>query len=183
MGHSKTLLEATHSPDIILTVPNSEANWSQLISVIKVQWKDTPELLMTAILQLGDQATFVFHHQLHCQRFSCLSLCRISLRISVFTCGGSLHYKALDISSDPKVLSKVMDYFKEAELLWLGYNIHIIWFLPTAVQVWDDKQYWQNEEENGAACDNLEFHLVGHLPQSIGMSHCIIEYCIPLTSS
>ncbi|KAG1842405.1 hypothetical protein DFJ58DRAFT_732082 [Suillus subalutaceus] len=67
------------------------------------------------------------------------------------------------------MFSKVMNYFTEAELSWLGYDIHIFWFLPAAVQVWDDKQYWQNEEENGAACDDSEFHLVGHLHRSIGL--------------
>jgi hypothetical protein len=82
--------------------------------------------------------------------------------MSVFTRGGSLHSKALDISSDPKMFSKVMNYFTEAEISWLGYDVYIFRVLPAEVQVWDDKWYW-DDEENGAACDDSEFHLVGHL--------------------
>ncbi|KAG1842412.1 hypothetical protein DFJ58DRAFT_732088 [Suillus subalutaceus] len=72
-AHSRTLLEVSRSPDIILTASNSEAKWCNLISVIEVKWKDSPDLLMSAILQLGDKATFVFHHQPHRQWFPCLS--------------------------------------------------------------------------------------------------------------
>jgi hypothetical protein len=181
-AHSRTPQEPARNPDIILTASNSEAKWCNLISVIEVKWKDSPDLLMSAILQLGDKATFVFHHQPHRQWFPCLSLCGTALRMSVFTRGGSLHSKALDISSDPKMFSKVMNYFTEAEISWLGYDVYIFRVLPAEVQVWDDKWYW-DDEENGAACDDSEFHLVGHLHRSIGMSYCITEYCIPLTSS
>ncbi|KAG1718664.1 hypothetical protein EDD22DRAFT_963719 [Suillus occidentalis] len=168
MAHSRTLMEVSRSPDIILTASNSEAKWCNLISVIEVKWKDSPDLLMSAILQLGDKATFVFHHQPHRQWFPCRSLCGTNLCMSVFTRGGSLHSKALDISSDPKMFSKVMNYFTEAELSWLGYDVYIFQVLPAEVQVWDDKWYW-DDEENGAACDDSEFHLVGHLHRSIGL--------------
>ncbi|KAG1744730.1 hypothetical protein EDB19DRAFT_1906443 [Suillus lakei] len=169
LAQSRTLLEDTRSPDIILTASNSEAKWSELISVIKVKWKDSPDLLMKAILQLGDKATFVFHHQPHHQWFPCLSLCGMALHMSVFTHGRSLYSQVLDIGLDPRMFSKVMNYFTEADLSWLGYDVHIFRALHTTVQVWDDKRYWLNEEVDEAAYNDSEFHLVGHLHRLIGL--------------
>ncbi|KAG1895213.1 uncharacterized protein F5891DRAFT_1194421 [Suillus fuscotomentosus] len=167
---NRTALEATRSPDIILISRNSEeSKWAHVISIMEVKWEDSPRLLMSAITQLADKATFVFHHQPHRQWFPCLSLCGTALRLSVFTRGRSLHSEALDISSDPKLFSKVMNYFTEADFSWLGYDVHIFRVPPAAVQVWDDKRYWQDEEENGAPCDDSEFHLVGYLHRSIGL--------------
>jgi hypothetical protein len=169
---NRNQLEFTHSPDLILIASSSEEpKWVQVISVIEVKWEDNANLLMSAITQLGDKAAFIFHHQPHRQWFPCLSLCGTALRLSVFMRGGSLHSEALNISSEPTMFSKVMNYFMEADFSWLGYNVHIFRVLPAAVQVWDDKQYWQDDEENRTACDDSEFHLVGYLHQSIGISY------------
>ncbi|KAG1774949.1 hypothetical protein EV702DRAFT_1199787 [Suillus placidus] len=146
---NRNQLEFTCSPDLILIASSSEeARWLQVISVIEVKWEDNPKLFLSAITQLGDKATFIFHHQPHRQWFPCLSLCGTALRLSVFTCSGSLHSEALNISSEPNMFSKVMNYFTEADFSWLGYDVHIFQVLPAAVQVWDDKQYWQDKEEN-----------------------------------
>lgn len=74
-----------------------------------------------------------------------------------------------------------MNYFTETDLSWLGYDVHIFRVLPATIQVWDDQRYWQDEDENGAACDDSEFQLVGYLHRSIGMSYLHPECCTLLT--
>ncbi|KAG2139898.1 hypothetical protein BD769DRAFT_1384212 [Suillus cothurnatus] len=97
---SRDLIEGVCSPDIILISDSLEKiKWSQVISAIKVKWKDSPELFWSALDQLGDKAAFIFHHQPQScaeQPFTCL-----------FTCGGSIHSQPLDIGLDLKMFLKI----------------------------------------------------------------------------
>ena len=55
--------------------------------------------------------------------------------MSVFTRGGSLHTVPLDLHKDVTLFSKVLNYFTEAAIDWLGYDVHI--FRSTTRQFWD----------------------------------------------
>ncbi|KAG1845831.1 hypothetical protein F4604DRAFT_1936743 [Suillus subluteus] len=164
---SRDLIEGVCSPNTILISDSSEkVRWSQVISAMEVKWKDSPELFRSALNQLGDKAAFVFHHQPQRQWFPSLSLCGTALRMSVFTRGGSVHSLPLDVGSDPKMFFKVMNYFTESELLWLGYDTYI--FCHPTLQIWDNKPYWLEDEEE-EEMEGEEFSLVGNLYRSIGL--------------
>jgi hypothetical protein len=117
-------IEKMRNPDIILVEQASPTviKWADVISTIEVKWQDQPGLFQKAIGQLGDVAALVFHHQQERQWFPCLSLCGTSLRMSVFTRGGSLHTVPLDLCKDVALFTKVLNYFTGAKRTSLGYD-------------------------------------------------------------
>lgn len=119
--------------------------WVDIISTIELKWKDTSVLYREAIEQLGDVATLIFYHQPDRQWFPCLSLCGTSLRMSVFTRGGSLHTVPLDVQQDVVLFSKVMNYFTEASIDWLGYDVGTFRKLGLSSQAWDSEGDGENE--------------------------------------
>ncbi|KAG1800744.1 uncharacterized protein HD556DRAFT_1438745 [Suillus plorans] len=173
---SRDLVEGVCSPDIILITDSSEkVKWSQVISAMEVKWKDSPKLFWSALDQLSDKATFIFHHQPQCQWFPSLSLCGTALHMSVFTHGGSVHSLPLNVGADPKLFSKVMNYFMESELSWLGYDTYI--FCHATLQIWDDKPHWLEDEDEDESGDE-EFSLVGNLHRSIGVLFVFESYIL-----
>jgi len=133
---NRSKIENNRNPDVVLVSPGADpVKWADVVATIEVKWMDRPDLLQKAIGQLGDLAALVFHHQPDRQWFPCLSLCGTSLRMSVFTRGGSFHTVTLDLCKDVALFTKVMNYFTQAELNWLGYDIHI--FQLYGYQLWD----------------------------------------------
>jgi hypothetical protein len=131
-------IESMRNPDIVLVGPGADPQaikWTDVISTIEVKWREHSNLLHKAIGQLGDVAALAFHHQPNRQWFPCLSLCGTSLRMSVFTRGGSLHTVPLDLHKDVTLFTKVMNYFTQSKLNWLGYDMRI--FQLNGGQCWD----------------------------------------------
>jgi len=163
-------IEKMRNPDIVLVDPGVEpVKWVNVISTIEVKWNDQPDLFQKAIGQLADIATLVFHHQEDCQWFPCLSLCRTSLHMSVFTCGGSLHMVPLDLHKDVAHFTKVMDYFRQAKPKWLGYDCHTF---TVTDQCWDP-------DAQPEAMDTYDH--IGKLFISTGAFHPHTHHCNLLT--
>jgi hypothetical protein len=161
-------IEKMRNPDIVLVRAGTDpVKWADVISAIEVKWRDQPDLLQKAIGQLADVAALVFHYQPDRQWFPCLSLCGTSLRMSVFTRGGSLHTVPLDLHKDVAQFTKVMNYFTQAEFGWLGYD----WRTFTLRgQCWDpDVQPMEM------------YRSIGKLFISTGAFHPHIDYCNLLT--
>jgi hypothetical protein len=155
-------LEKMRNPDIVLVEGKERTiKWADVISTIEVKWRDQPDLFQKAIGQLGDVAALVFHHQQERQWFPCLSLCGTSLRMSVFTRGGSLHTVPLDLFKDVALFTKVMNYFTRAERAPLGYDEDI--FTVTG-QRWDPEVQRKKDYES-----------VGKLFISTGAFHAHID--------
>ena len=101
-------------------------------------------------------------HQQEHQWFPCLSLCGTSLRMSVFTRGGSLHTVPLDLRKDVVLFTKVLNYFTGAERTSLGYDEAI--FRVTG-QRWDPEAHDEKED----------YESIGKLFISTGAFHAHIN--------
>jgi len=156
-------IEKMRNPDIVLVERTSSPviKWTDVVSTIEVKWQDQPGLFQKAIGQLGDVAALVFHHQQERQWFPCLSLCGTSLRMSVFTRGGSLHTVPLDLRKDVVLFTKVLNYFTGAERTSLGYDEAI--FRVTG-------QRWNPEAQ-----DEEDYESIGKLFISTGAFHAPIN--------
>lgn len=164
---NRTKIENTRFPDIVLVSPGLGAGpvkWTDIISTVEVKWRELSNLLHKSIGQLGDVAALVFHHQPNRQWFPCLSLCGTSLRMSVFTRGGSLHTVPLDLHKDVTLFTKVMNYFTHADLDWLGYDMRI--FQLNGGQRWDpDSNSIEDYEPIGKLfLSTGVFHPLSHRP-------------------
>lgn len=171
MPFDRKFIEGMRKPDIVLVGEGTDpVRWVDIISTIEVKWKDTSDLYRDAIAQLGDVAALVLHHQPDRQWFPCLSLCGTSLRMAVFTRGGSLHTVPLDLRKDVTLFSKVMNYFTEASLGWLGYDTRIFKAKAASRQVWDPDGVGEDET----------YDLIGKLFLSTGAFR-LVDCCNLLT--
>ena len=167
-------VEKMRNPDIVLVKTETETvKWVDVISTVEVKWRDQPDLLQKAIGQLADIAALVFHYQPFRQWFPCLSLCGASLRMSVFTRGGSLHTVPLDLHKDVNLFTKVMNYFTQAKDTWLGYDWGIFR---------ENGQRWDPGVTNPTTSMEM-YRSIGKLFISTGVfhPHIQVDYCNLLT--
>jgi hypothetical protein len=132
VASSKTNVAGARKPDVILVCGDvSNHQWSDIISVIDVEYRYTSELLRRS----KEYMVEVFTNQVDRRFFVGALLTGPEMRIGVLTRGSAAFSALTGIYADPAKYMQTLSWFVYAKRQYLGYDLGYE-ALPTDLQLW-----------------------------------------------
>jgi hypothetical protein len=136
VASSKTNVAGARKPDVILVCGDvSNHQWSDVISLIDVEYRYTSELLRRSKEYMMEVSRLVFTSQVDRRFFVGALLTGPEMRIGVFTRGSAAFSAPIDIYADPAKYMQTLFWFVYAKRQYLGYDLGYE-ALSTDLQLW-----------------------------------------------
>jgi len=109
-----------------ITMPIGPIEWTDIISALEIQYRNTKGLMEQAIEHMSEIARLVLTNQINRRYFVGLLLLGADLFVCTFTRGGSSITIPIDIYHNVDEFLNCMAWFKHADLEFLGYDKSIV---------------------------------------------------------